>query len=461
MELFYIHHRWLNFIRKGDHLKLLVVAFFLSMFVFRLGNALLSEMDILVTQLSEQLAISEVSSFKFILALFFIAITAIKINITAAPLHYEPYRLLPVNKLALSLQYVLLSHLKPANFFWLFTEVVMLVKATEFGLDMVGAFIAFWLMQHYQNIILNHFSRVKWVLSVALMLLATFLFKGWFGFEWVDPFLQITPLVSAVAIVSLIGAVWVARNHPESFMRKQKLSSKVFTFGGGEFADPLFDLEVKLIWRNKGTRTNLIFGFLSIPVLFYYFSNAGLPAGVYFMAIVTTGLVLLQHGIYTMSWEGNYFDLLVTRFTAMEFMNFKFRFYFWASIIGLLFSSIALIIDLSQWLQLLAAFMYNISWNCYVVLNGVLGNKRKLALGQSIVFKSESMTANVITVSFMSIILPMVLLGLLSVVLPDDLAYYGVIGFSVIGLLFKDQILKHLANRMNKKKYGLSMAFHD
>ena len=55
----------------------------------------------------------------------------------------------------------------------------------------------------------------------------------------------------------------------------------------------------------------------------------------------------------------------------------------------------------------------------------------------------------------------MMLLGILNVFLPDDGAYYGVIGVSVVGLLLKDKILQSLARRMDQKKYELSMAFHD
>lgn len=461
MGLFYIHHRWLNFIRKGDHLKILVAIFILAMFVFRLGNAFLGALSIWVTQLSEQYAISEVASFKFIFVMFLIGMTAIKLFIDSAPLHFEPYRLWPVNQLSLSLQYVLLSHLKPANFFWLFSEVVMLIKAAEFGIEVLPIFIAFWLMQHYLNILLRPYPVIKWTILSLLFLLTAICYKGWLGFGWVDPILQLTPVVGIFAITALILAVLLVQKRPEAFLRKEKLASRTFLLGGVDFADPLFDLEVKLIWRNKGTRTNLIFGFLAIPVLLYYFGNAGAFAGVYFMAIITTGLVLLQHGIYTMSWEGNYFDLLVTRFSALEFMHFKFRFYFLATFIGLIFSSIALFIDATYWLPLLAAFFYNISWNCFVVLNGVLGNKKKLELGQNIVFKSESMTANVLTVSFMTIILPMLLFGMLSVFLSGDMAYYGVIGFSVIGLMLKDPVLKRIADRMENKKYNLSTAFHD
>lgn len=461
MGLFYIHHRWLSFVRKGDHFKLLAAGFILSMFVFRLGNAFLGELSTQVLLLSEQFEISEVDSFRFLLVVSLMGMMAIKLNISPAPLYYEPYRLWPVNKRSLSFQYILLSHLKPANFFWLFTEVVLFIKATEFGLDILPFFIVFWLMQHYWNITLHAYPRLKWSLCVAIMLLATVLYKGWLGLTWVNTVLALTPIVSVIALIGLLGAILVVSKHPETFLIKPRLSTKLFTSGGREFADPLFDLEVKLIWRNKGTRTNLIFGFLAVPILIYYFSNAGLPVGVYFMAIITTGLVLLQHGIYTMSWEGNYFDFLVTRFTALQFMQFKFRFYLWMTSIGLIFSSIALVIDLSQWLPLLAAFMFNISWNCFIVLNGILGNKRKLPLGQSIVMTSESMTANVLIVSFMTIIIPMVLLGVMSVFLKDNLAYYGVIGVSILGLLLKDHILRVIANRMDRKKYELSMAFHD
>lgn len=461
MGLFYIHHRWLNFIRKGDHLKILVAGFILAMFVFRLGNALLGELSRWVTQLSEQWAISDTEAFKFILVVFLVGMTAVKLSISPAPLHYEPYRLWPVNKLSLSLQYVLLSHLKPANFFWLFSEVVVLVKAAEFGIMVLPIFIGVWLIQHYLNIVLHPYGGLKWLISVILMLLSALLYHGWLGLGWINEIWQLTPFVSAVAVMALIAAILSVQKRPETFIRKQKLASRMFTLGGGEFADPLFDLEVKLIWRNRGTRTNLIFGFLAIPIMLFYFGNAGATVGVFFMAIITTGLVLLQHGIYTMSWEGNYFDLLVTRFTTTEFMHFKFRFYFWTTFLGLVFSSIALFIDTSYWLPLLAAFLYNITWNCFVVLYGVLGNKKKLALGQSIVFKSESMTANVLTVSFMTILLPMALFGILSIFLKGGLAYYGIMGVSVLGLVLKDQILKRIASTMENKKYNLSMAFHD
>ncbi len=461
MGLFYIHHRWLNFYRKGDHLKLLVVIFFLAMFVFRLGNAFLIELSSWVTELSGQFQISELDTFKLILTTFFVGMTGLKVNISPATLHYEPYRLWPIDKKSIAIQYVLLSHLKPANFFWLFFEGALLIKATEFDMNVISVFLAFWFIQHYLNIVLHPHSLFKWTTGIVLMLLATAMFKGWLGFTWLTLFFEIAPSLFIVAGISLIMAIFMVRKMPISYLKRQKIGSQLFTMEIGELADPLFDLELKLIWRNKSTRTNLIFGFLSIPILLYYFSNAGIPEGVYFMAIITTGLVLLQHGIYTMSWEGNYFDMLMIRFTSSEFMHFKFRFYMLATLIGLVLSSMTLFVNVGQWLPLVAAFLYNISWNCYMVLYGVMGNKKKLALGQSIIFKSESMTANVLTVSFMTIILPMLLLGVLAIFLVGDQVYYGIMAFSLIGLAFRNQILKLLAVRLDKKKYELSMAFHE
>lgn len=461
MGLFYIHHRWLSFLRKGDHLKLLVAVFVLSMFVFRLGKAFLKQLSLWIVQMSQEWQISETAAFQFILMIFFLSMTATKLMISPAPLHFEPYRLWRVNKVALAVQYVILSHLKPANFFWLFAEGVMLVKAGAYGLNILSLFVALWLIQHYLNIVLHRNRVMKWTLVCFLTL--TPAMGYFFGIEhayW-DFLNRFVPGFYVVALLGLFLAISSIVRNPSAYVTKQKLSTKLFRTEGLNLADPLFDLEFKLIWRNKGTRTNLIFGFLSIPLLFYYFGQAGVPAGVFFMAIITTGLVLLQHGIYTMSWEGNYFDLLVTRFKALEFMQFKFRFYFWVTTLGLLVSSFTLLIDTSHLLPLMAAYCYNIGFNCYVVLLGVLGNKKKLSLGQSIVFKSESMTANVITVSFMTMLLPMALLGLLSAILPGGLAYYGVIVISLLGLIGRDFILKIIAGRMDQKKYELSQAFHD
>ena len=461
MQLFYLHHRWLAYYRKGELYKLVAIIFLLSMFVFRLGKELFSQLGTWTSALSTFHDLSEPEAFQLLLVLFVFLMTAIKIMLSHAPLHYEPYRLWPIHKTSLAIQYVILSHLKPSNFFWLLVEIVMLIKAGEMGINALPLLAAAWLIQHYLNIILHPYNRFKWSISLLFMLLAGVTFLSWFGFAWVGSFLHMAPLLWVAAILSLIGAITLVSKQPEAFMNKTKMSTQVFNWSRKEIADPLLDLEMKLIWRNKSTRTNLIAGFISIPFLIYYIGNTEFAEGMYFIAIISTGLVLLQHGIYTISWESNYFDLLVTRFSPLEFMHKKFEFYLWASTVGLFFSSLVLFINIDHWLPILAAFCYNISWNCYTVLFGTLDNKRKLPLGESIVFKSSSLFANVLLVSFATIILPLVVYGVFTLFLSGNLAYYGVIVFSVIGFVLRQPILNVIARRMQNKKYELSTAFHD
>lgn len=461
MQLFYFHHRWLAFYRRGDLWKLVTLIFLLAMFVFRLGRQVLSQVETWIIDLSDLYGWQGPEAFQLILVLFILGVTAIKVAIAPAPLYYEPYRLWPVNKTSLAFQYLLLSHLKPANLFWLFSEVTILVKSIELGMTVWPFMLVCWLIQHSWNIILHPLRILKWGASIFFLVLAIVIYQSWLGFDWVQPLIGSTTSLLIVAAVSMTGAIWIVNRRPESFLKKPKLSSQAFQGGLGEINDPLIDLEVKLIWRNKGTRTNLIAGFLTIPFLIYYFGNVDMPGAMFFVAVISTGLVLLQHGIYTISWEGNYFDWMVTRFSALEFMHAKHRFYLWANFIGFIFSGLVLFINVEHWLPIMAAFLYNTSWNCYTVLFGTLDNKRKLPLGESIVMKASSMSSNVLILSFMTIILPMVLLGICSVVFTGTWVYYGIMGFSLVGLLLRDPILGALARRMDRKKYELSTSFHD
>lgn len=232
---------------------------------------------------------------------------------------------------------------------------------------------------------------------------------------------------------------YVANIYPEELVHQQKdqkiTGSFAFLNKFGRIGD-LIGLELKLILRHKRPRNALV---LSAFFLFYgliFYPTDTYQEGNYiflFIGLFITGVFFLNYGQFLLSWEGSYFDGILTR--KLDFRTYLEAKYY----LFLATSTLAFILSLGYgWFGLdivwmnFAAFLYNIGINIFMVMRIAMYKPKKIDLNKRAVFNYEGTGA-----AQYLIIIPVVLVPY-AIYLPfalTGLGNYGLAILAIVGLV--------------------------
>ncbi|MCX6235876.1 MAG: DUF5687 family protein [Bacteroidetes bacterium] len=224
-------------------------------------------------------------------------------------------------------------------------------------------------------------------------------------------------------------------------------------------------LEIKLMWRNKRTRTIIyLFPLFVLYGLFFY------PQPIYrdgfafliFVGFFMTGGMMLSYINYAFGWESCYFDAILTNnIDFIKYIRIKFM-------ISVMLCTICFIVTLPYaffgWKIILvnfALYLYNIGFLSFILLYMATFNKKRIDLSRPSAFNYQGISA----MNWLAI-LPGFLLPVL-LVLPFRLAGYpyagilflGILG--VAGLAFHKSLLKLIVNNLEKRKYIMAEGFRE
>lgn len=175
-----------------------------------------------------------------------------------------------------------------------------------------------------------------------------------------------------------------------------------------------------------------------------------------------TGGLMLNYLNYAFSWEGRYFDNILTSNIDMEkYLRVKF-------IIALLICTLSFILTIPYVLfgaKILfinfVTFLFNIGVLSFVLLYNATFNKKSMDLSKGAVFNYQGIGASNYLVLLPAFLLP------IFIYLPFN--YFGVpyTGLIVIGLLgisgllFNKSILKIITKQFYKRKYIMAEGFRE
>ncbi len=396
----------------------------------------------------------------------------------------KPFLTLPVKKSAITHYILGRSALSFYNFMSLIFFLPFCIVLIAKGYDRLNvivwllAILAIVLLINYINFLVNKSDKVLLVVASILI--------GCFAFEYFDVLpltvyfgqlfysLYEQPYWLFVPVLLLVFAYYA--NY--SFLKRKLFldttlhkktkhvvtSDMTWTRHFGHIA-PFLKLDLKLIWRNKRTKTQV---FISLAMIFYglIFYTMGdfgpnSPMMV-FVGIFMTGVFLMNFGQFIPAWDSEYYSMMMSQ-------NIPLRSYL-ESKAKLIYVSVAVMFLLSipyvyfGWEALvinLACALYNLGVNTPVVLLFGSLNKKRIDLAKSAVGNMQGVSAAQFLVGIPLFGLPMVLYSVLYYLASFQVAIVAMGLVGLIGFLCRKQLIDMTTKAYRNKKYRMIAGFKE
>lgn len=398
----------------------------------------------------------------------------------------QPYLHLPIKKSSL-LHYVLLKSVPSLFNLWpLIILVPFMVKllVPAYGLPVALTWLAaVLLLIFFNNFLLIYFKRqlssqpkftLCFGLAVAGLVAADYFglisLRGAatvaFGYLLAYPWALLLPALLLAAVYFLNYSFLKAHTYPEeiAIRKTTPVEGRDITFLN-RFGDTgkLISLELKLIWRHKRSKSVLFMSLLILVYGFIFYPNQIYMQGfamLIFVGIMMTGMFMFNYGQFVPSWQSSHFDALLTkRITPYQFYLAKFWFFVPASLAAFLVTLPYAYFGWKVVVINLAAFLFNIGVNVFVVFYFSVLNKSRIDLSKNSAFNWQGVGASKFVMMLPLILLPLLIyapFGFMGV------PYWGIFtlgSLGVLGFIFHRQMLNLVAQRFLAHKYKIATGF--
>lgn len=226
---------------------------------------------------------------------------------------------------------------------------------------------------------------------------------------------------------------------------------------------PFMQLDLKLIWRNKRTKSavwmlilGLLYGLFFYPQPTYQ----NMPWFFVFIGVFSTGIFLINFGQFIPAWDSGYYKLLMSQNIKYE-QYLKSKFTLMALSVVILFV-LGIPYVFFGWKILLAHFaaaIYNVGVNTHVILYGGSFNRKKIDLSQKAAFNYQGTGAVQWLIGIPLLILPMGLFALFYFLISFEIACLILAVLGIIGIVFHQKLMKAITAKYLESKYKMIDAF--
>jgi hypothetical protein len=299
---------------------------------------------------------------------------------------------------------------------------------------------------------------------ISFSAISTFIFTGIIA----QPSLAILPVLLAVGMY-LINYLFLKSNlyldelHAASVSGKS-VSEFPFLSRFGKLGD-LVANELKLIFRNKRSKSALMMSFFFLFYGLLFYNNPKLGAGygsAIFCGMFMTGLFIINYGQFMFGWQSSHFDgILSSRISVEDFFKSKL-------LLFTIFSTINLILTIPYayfgWKIILIHFimyLWNLGVNSLLVLYFATRNYRRIDLSKSASFNWEGVGASQWILSIPLLITPFVIFYPLQWIgYPEaGLTLLGITGLTFI--ITRQFWVNKLVEVFNQKRYTIAEGFRN
>ncbi|MFT6794887.1 MAG: hypothetical protein ACJART_000018 [Maribacter sp.] len=228
---------------------------------------------------------------------------------------------------------------------------------------------------------------------------------------------------------------------------------------------PFLQLDLKMIWRNKRTKSQVFISLLFVfyGLIFYtqdIYSDM-MPMKV-FLGVFMTGIFLSNFGQFIPAWDCSYYSMMMSQ-------NIPLRKYL-ESKATLISVSVAVMFLLTipyiyfGWEALAINFacaLYNLGVNIPVILFFGSFNKKRIELDQSPFGNMQGTSATQFLIMLPVLIAPIVLFSIFYYAISFKAAIIVLSVLGVIGFSMKNYLLNLITEQYRKKKYGMIAGFKE
>ncbi|QOD59904.1 hypothetical protein H9I45_11155 [Polaribacter haliotis] len=235
------------------------------------------------------------------------------------------------------------------------------------------------------------------------------------------------------------------------------------------FADKLGDVapfiknDMRLIWRNKRTKTVFLMSFLFLLYGLIFFTQKTyqeMPAMLMFASLFVTGGFALNYGQFIPAWDSAHYKLLMSQsFKYRKFLESKWILMVVMTTILYFLSFPYLYFGVDTFLMITAGAIFNIGFNSLFLLYAGSFNRKRIDLNKSGFGNTQGTSATqfIIIIPIMGI--PMLLFWLFNKFVGGNSGYIVVASIGVISLLCKNYAMNFIEKKYIKDKYVMINAF--
>jgi hypothetical protein len=483
-----IRHDWLAFKRSPAFNQELLKTIFLGFLVLYFALNFLA-LGYFMDEIIEK-AVPEADTFLFVgkgMFYYFMVEFLMRLLMQKYPaLEVSPYLARPISKSTLA-HYLLIKSLGSFfNFLPLFAIVPFFFKsvianqssgvAAHFIIFAVGMI----LLVNFGSFLVDRIFKTKASLAMVFASIIIGLlyldFSGQIGlgpyllqvFSTIiqSPFLSIIPIITAGLIYWQLHKLITKHAYLEDLSTKSKATEvSQFSFGFSRWfgqAGRLMDLETKLIWRSKRSRTFLILSFvmLSYPLIFIGNPAMDMAGMKIFIGLFVTGMFALNYGQLLLSWNSPHFDLLLTRNTKIEDI-FRAKYYLLVAscIVMMICFSVYIFINLELYLIGLVMFLYNIGVSIYMYMVLASYNSKRIDPMKGAVMNYEGIGAAHFLIMIPLFLIPYLIYKAFAIAGFPILGFVSIGVVGILGFIFHHAIIRWAASLFHKNKYKISAAF--
>jgi hypothetical protein len=221
--------------------------------------------------------------------------------------------------------------------------------------------------------------------------------------------------------------------------------------------------DIKLIKRNKRSRTTVIMSILFLFYGFIFFNNPNQLAvmGI-FAGIFVSGGFLFTFGQFVPSWDSAYYQLMMSQnIQYREYLSSKWWLVVIATIVSTLLSSFYLYFGWHTYLLIVVGAIYNIGVNSHLVLLGGAYVKTPIDLEMAKKAFGDKQAFNVKTMLMVipKLLLPVLLYGLGTSILNQNMGLLFVALAGVFGFALRNKVFAMIEKVYKTEKYETIAAY--
>jgi hypothetical protein len=484
-----IKHEWQKKLRAQGFYKNLAVNIMLGFFAIYMAGILLflgSSLDGILETAHEVLNPMELING----AMLYLVLGGLMLRILMQQLNtinLPTYQVLPVKRSTL-INFLLLKPLfNPINYFLLLIIIPFSIQsvANYYSAGVALRFVLVFIMIIWFNSLTASLLKRRFtssltgfigILLVAASIAALEYFKIFSLFDIslsAFNFIVLNPaglilLLAAVFVAYILNSWFFSQNYyPESFnkfIKSTTTTTSDFTFlNRFGMIGEIIALELKLILRHKRTKSLLYMSafFLLYGLLLYnndmYIDKPGMT---FFVAMFLTGLLMFMFGQWVISWDSAHFDCLMTK-------NIPVKTYLNANFYMLLaFNTLCFLLTTPYFLMgkviiynHIAAFIFNSGVNVFLLLYFATYNTKRIDLSQASVMNYQGTSFKNFLIVMPMMFVPMLLIGLLSMLFSTEIILLIMSCIGIIGLLLHKKLISACEKQFNQRKYKLAEGF--
>jgi len=226
---------------------------------------------------------------------------------------------------------------------------------------------------------------------------------------------------------------------------------------------PFLQLDLKLIWRNKRTRSFVFIMIIGLLYGLFIYPQPQFADMVWlfpFVGIFVTGIFLINFGQFIPAWDSGYYKLLMSQNIKYEqYLRSKFILMIMSVVIMFLLSIPYVYFGWKILIAHFAAAIYNIGVNSHVILYGGSFNRKKIDLSQRAAFNYQGTGAVQWLIGLPLMILPMLIFALMNWLVGFEAGVATLIILGILGVIFHKKLMNLITKRYLVSKYKMIDAF--